>query len=57
MADETVNYSARQGFGYSPNAVAYIGKVIGAIKTSSTDNVVASSKKRRLFMQVVSNFP
>lgn len=57
MADETVNYSTRQGFGHSPNAVAYIGKVIGAIKTS-TDNVVASSKKRRLFMQVaVSNFP
>lgn len=57
MADDTVNRSARQGSGHGPNAISFTGKVIGAIKTSSTDNIVAFSKKSRLFIQAVSNFP
>lgn len=52
--DGTVNHSARQGSGHVPNAVSLTRKVIGAIKTSSTDNIV---KKRQLFIQAVSNFP
>lgn len=57
MADDTVNCSARQISGHGPNAESFTGKVIGAIKTSSTDNVVAFTNMRRLFIQAVSNFP
>lgn len=54
---DAVNCSTRQVSGLGPNEESFTGKVIGAIKTSSTDNVVASSKMRRLFIQAVSNFP
>lgn len=57
MSDDTVTRSARQDSGHGPNTASFAGKVIGAIKTSSTHNIVASSRTRWLFIQTVSNFP
>lgn len=57
VVTDDINRSARRGSGHSPNAAAFTGKVISAIKMSSTGSLSPIAKRGGYLYKPLVTFP
>lgn len=57
VTDDSVNRSTSRGSGHSPNAAAFTGKVISAIKASSTGSLSPIAKRGGYLYKPLVTFP